>query len=164
MKLIQLAQGKSTMVDDQDYGALVQHRWSERVWGQTSYAMATIYFGDYKQKTVRMHRLIMEAPKGSIIDHVDGNGLNNQRVNLRFCTQSQNMGNMRGKMGTSKFKGVCLPKGRSKWLSQIRVNGASRFLGYFDIAKDAARAYDISALAIHGEFAKINFQRRDYEN
>lgn len=105
-----------------------------------------------------MHRLILGASKGDPdVDHVDGDGMNNRRSNLRVASRSQNMGNQRTRCGakTSRFKGVSLlPNGR--WHAQIKVNGKTKFLGAYAEETDAATAYDRAARAAFGEFARTN--------
>lgn len=104
-----------------------------------------------------MHRLIMHCPKNKQVDHIDGNGLNNQKCNLRIVTQQQNGWN-RGTSGKNRsgYKGVCWLKQNRKWLAKIVVNYDAKSLGYFNSKKDAARAYNIAAKKYFGEFAKLN--------
>lgn len=114
-----------------------------------------------------MHRLILGLQLGDKreCDHRDGNGLNNQRSNLRVCTRAQN--NRSGRKlrgGTSKYKGVCWHRHRHKWMSYIRLNGKQTFLGYFNLEADAARTYDVAALKYFGEFALTNKMLGLYNN
>ena len=115
-----------------------------------------------KRKTVYMHHQIMGKRPGEQIDHKDGNGLNNQRDNLRRCTQGQNFANRRRlpKSRAGKFRGVYQDgphASRGQWWAQIKVDGRSRRLGTFLSPEDAARAYDAAALEAWGEFASLNF-------
>lgn len=107
-------------------------------------------------KRVRLGRAIMEAPCGIVVDHINGNPLDNRRQNLRFCTIQQNNFNRRAVGGTSVYKGVRKTKS-GKWSSAIRINGADTYLGTFASEEDAARAYDTAARVHHGEFACVNF-------
>jgi hypothetical protein len=103
-----------------------------------------------------MHREILGVGKGTLVDHRNGNGLDNTRANLRPCSRSGNMQNMKThKDNKSGYKGV--RRDRGKWLATIRVNGKVVFLGRFDLVTDAARAYDTAATKHFGEFARTNF-------
>jgi ribosomal protein L19E len=109
-----------------------------------------------------MHRLIMGVtdPK-NIIDHKDCDGLNNQKSNLRRCTQGQNQANRpKRSYSIGKYKGIALAptKRKVRWRAQIKNIGKVLGLGYFDTQEEAAMAYDKAALEIHGEFANLNFK------
>lgn len=114
----------------------------------------------YSQRTY-LHRLIAGTPKGYETDHINGNGLDNRRANLRTASRSQNSANTwkprRAGGCSSKYKGVSWRKGRGKWAAYIQVNGKTTNLGSFASEADAARAYDIAALAAWGQFARLNF-------
>jgi len=151
------------LVDDDDYETLIKMRWSvyKKEW-TSAYASTGIYI-DGKKKWVTMHRFILGLtdPK-MIVDHIDHNGLNNQRSNLRLCSVSQNAANRVKRQKTSVYKGVCLHKQKLKngfheiWIAQIRHQGNKTYLGVFKKEIDAAIAYNIKALELFGEFACIN--------
>lgn len=161
------AAGRVVMVDDADYDLVMRYRWF--VWERTMaggtkqgpYATASLS-GRYTG-TVRMHRLLV--PEGPRVDHRDGDGLNNQRSNLRPATKGQNMANSRksnangGGAPSSRFKGVSWDKSRKRWAAEITANGVKRHLGRFVREELAARAYDAAALKAFGEFARPNFPR-----
>jgi len=112
-----------------------------------------------KQLHPSMHRIVMGlGPTDPDVDHIDGNGLNNQKSNLRPCTTSQNQANRYRKAdSSSQFRGVTWSKAGMKWQAGIKVQGKSIHLGLFRDEFDAARAYDIAALEAFGEFASLNF-------
>ena len=104
-----------------------------------------------------MHRVITGAGKGIFVDHKDSDSLNNQRCNLRLCTHRQNNQNRQAnKNSGGGFKGVSWYKPSKKWRAQITVNDKNRHLGLFANEPDAARCYNAAALALHGEFARLN--------
>ena len=160
MKKIKLMNKKYALVDDEDFDFLNQFRWyahrDNRRNGVMDYVDRNWRRGG-KSFHERMHRVIMKAPKGILIDHIDMNPLNNQKSNLRRATQSQNMMN-RGaqKNSSSLFKGVFWSLWASKWRAQIVSNKKSIHLGYFNSKKEAALAYNKAADEYFGEFAKLN--------
>ena len=105
-----------------------------------------------------VHRLIMDAPKGMHVDHINGNPLDNRKSNLRICTHAENQRN-RGanKNNTSGYKGVHWSKTTKKWRAEIRHDNKSIHMGYFKTPEEAARAYDKKAKELHGEYAYLNF-------
>lgn len=143
-----------TLVDDKDYGELSAFKWYARKNGNTFYAARSLKVVG-KQTTVLMHAQIMKTPKVMVTDHiVPGNGLNNQRSNLRVCTQSQNLMNQGSQLNnTSGFKGVTWHKGAKKWQAQIRVNKKHINLGLFPTKELAYEAYVEACEKYHGAFA-----------
>lgn len=159
---IPLTQGKYAMVDPERYEELAKYKWfaarSER--GFYAVRMVKAEGGRVRQKNVRMHRVILKPPKGKFIDHINHNGLDNRRVNLRVCTTQQNTWNKRKQRGnySSKYKGVSWLKSEGKWQVRIVCNGKRIFIGYFDDEKTAARAYDAKARELFGDYAALNFR------
>lgn len=157
-KQIPLTQGQFAVVDDDVYVWAGRHKWYARRKGNTFYAVRAVASGKLSQKIVRLHREIMNAPDGMHVDHINGNGLDCTRANMRVCTQSENKRNRKiNSNNQSGYKGVWWHNSSRKWQSGIRVGGKRVHLGYFANIEDAARAYDIAALKYHGEFAKTNF-------
>ena len=145
--------GRVALVDDEDY-ALVSHRkWHAKVdEGGRIYACTSINTPS-GTRHVRMHKLLTGY---TLTDHRNGNGLDNQRHNLRPATNAQNVMNKGARPdNTSGFKGVT--REAHGWRAVIKANGARRHLGYFSTPELAARAYDAAAVEMHGEFARFNF-------
>lgn len=154
--------GLVVMVDDDDYEYLSQWHWNAQVQKETAYAVRTTKGPKQKDIKYRMHRVIMNAPDGVFVDHVDGDGLNCRKENMRFCTRAQNQQN-KMKVSKNRFKGITehKPRGAWKknfpWQARIRVERKLISLGYFATDEEAARAYDAAALKYFGPFAKVNF-------
>ena len=155
MKEITLSQGKIALVDDADYQLVSQFKWhAEKRKCDIWYAKRNLYKPDGMRTTQYLHQFLI--PGAQDIDHRDGNGLNNQRENIRPCTHAQNMCNAkRQSAGSSRFKGVSYRY--RKWQAGIRFQSKSYHLGSFLIEEDAARAYDAAAKQFHGSFARLNF-------
>ena len=157
---IYLDEGLWTIVDLQDYYRYGCFKWCLDGHDGKFYAVRDARVGSDNTKKVRLHREIINAPKGLFVDHRNGDSLDNRRTNLRIATRSQNMQNTHRKnkhKTTSQFVGVWLEKGRGMWCSKITSNGKIIFLGRFVNEIDAAKAYDEAARKYHGEFARLNF-------
>jgi hypothetical protein len=114
---------------------------------------------DYVRKRgngkILLHRLLIDATKGELVDHKNGDTLDNRKKNLRICTTVQNLQNSKLKKNSEQgFKGV-EPRG-NKWIARIGINGKKKYLGIFSSKEDAARAYDEAAILFFGEFARTN--------
>ena len=158
MKHIKLTQGQFALVDDEDFDKVSKYRWYVCKGETNTYAKAGLH-KDGKWTSLQMHRLILGAEKGQYVDHINGNGLDNQSVNLRICTSSQNQQNRRIYLGfSSKYKGVCWSKLYKKWQSYIKLDGKLYCLGRFNDEIKAASAYDKRAKELFGEFALLNFK------
>lgn len=152
MKRIPLTQGKFALVDDEDFEYLNKFKW---------YAHKKRNGDFYVRRAsprVDMHRLVLGTPKGFVTDHIDCNGLNNQRNNLRVCNNAQNQYHqkIRKKNKTSVYKGVYWHKKSKKWLTKIKASGKFIYLGIFLSEKQAAFEYNKAAKKYHGEFAYFN--------
>ncbi len=151
MKKIPLTRGKVALVDDDDFDWISQLEWSAV---RVSSGTGEIWYATKRGGKGFMHSVISGFRK---CDHKDGNGLNNQRDNLRPCTSSQNAANsFQRKPNISGFKGVS--RNHYKWKARLMLNRKEIFLGDFDTPELAARAYDAGAIKHFGEFARTNFQ------
>jgi len=152
-KLIPLTQGKVALVDACDYEELIKYKWCAIKGESTYYAVRRD-----GRKTVKMHREIMNAPAGLVVDHREHNGLDNRKSKLRICTRAENTRNqLLHKRGSTGYKGVSRHKTQKIFHANIGYNCKRIWLGRFKNAKDAAKAYDKKAIELHGEFACLNF-------
>jgi hypothetical protein len=152
-KLIPLTQGKFAIVDADDYDWLIQYKWHCRHNRNKFYA-----YRNKAGKPVSMHRELIANNKSLLVDHIDGNGLNNRKSNLRLCTIAQNAHNRLPKSNSrSRYKGLSWHKPHKRWEVRIIKSGKSSFLGCFDDPTDAALAYDRKAEQLFGQFAYLNF-------
>lgn len=158
---IPLTQGYIALVDEAD-ADLAGLKWRVLKWKDLIYARKT-YYVDKKQKTLHMHRVILERvlgrslKKGEYVDHKDHNTLNNCRSNLRLASNSENQMNKRLQgNNTSGHKGVCWLKREGKWVVYITINRKGKYVGLYEKLEDAAKAYNEAALKHFGEFAWLN--------
>ena len=158
---IPLTQGKFAIVDPEDYDRLARHKWFAMRSRRGFYAirMAEAKGPNGTRKKIRMHRQILHVPPGKFIDHINHNGLDNRKANLRIVTNLQNSWNKRKQKGnySSRYKGASWSKRAGKWHTEIYCRGTKIFIGYFDDEKKAARAYDAKATELYGEYAALNF-------
>jgi hypothetical protein len=161
VKLITLTKGYEAIVDDEDYEMLNQYNW----YAKTSpshdkiYAGSAIKVSKNTYRHVMLHRFLMNPKDNEVVDHINGNTLDNRRCNLRNCTPSQNCANKRKwktKSTLSKYKGVKFDKRWGTWGAQIYFPGHKRHIGTFKTEREAAIAYNEKAKELFGEFAKLN--------
>jgi len=149
---IPLSRGMVALVDDTDFEDLNKYKWSVNASGIWFYAVRV-----ENNNKIWMHRVILNPQKDEFVDHVNCNGLDNTRSNLRICSHSKNMANRRKiALATSNFKGVGYYPNMGKWRARIRSNGKMYSLGLYDTEKEAAMAYNNKALEVHGQFAQLN--------
>ncbi|MGG5541944.1 AP2 domain-containing protein [Burkholderia vietnamiensis] len=155
MKEIPLTKGFVALVDDEDFEALSKYRWHVTECGRNRYAERSVREGKRVRK-ILMHREILQPHPGMHVDHRDGDGLNNQRANLREATRSQNQHN-RGKScnNTSGYKGVSRHSRDGSWAASISKDGKHINLGYYATPELAYGAYCRAAEELHGEFKRI---------
>jgi hypothetical protein len=165
MRTIQLTKGQVATVDEEDYAVLACHKWCAIRDGLTWYAIRFLRVPGERRSAILMHRQIFGASPGERLDHVNGDGLDNRRENLRLATNQQNLRNSCKRCGgSSRFKGVSWDKTARRWRARIHSGpkdqrGRARevHLGLFDGEEAAAHAYDGAALASFGNFARLNF-------
>lgn len=160
MQIIPLTQGKVALVDDEDFERLNKHKWFAHEQNHTFYAERNVRTG-VKRTTIKMHREIFGLVDPMVqVDHKDRNGLNNQKNNLRACSNKDNQAN-RGKTKRTRtssiYKGVNFKKNDGRWQAHIRVSKKKVYLGLFENEIAAALAYDRAAKHYFGEFSLCNF-------
>lgn len=144
------------MVDDADYPAVVHFKWHALKCKRRFYAARNVYTPEGKRTLLLLHRFLLPGVK--LIDHRDGDGLNNRRRNIRPATRSQNQqATCYKRRGTSRFRGVNRRSGRNTWVARLQLPTGRLYLGDFDSEIAAAKAYDRAAIRYCGEFASPNF-------
>ena len=151
---IELTQGQFAIVDAEDYEKLNKYKWFAKRCERRFYAERS-----YKNKNLKMHHEIMGTVEGKYIDHINHNGLDNRKVNLRFVTPEQNSWNKRKQSGSysSKYKGVHWVKSEKTWRARITCKKKVIYLGRFSDEIEAAKAYDRKAKELFGEYTCLNF-------
>lgn len=158
MKTIVLTKGHYALVDDADFDELAKHQWCATETEPGRWYAKRRESGRAKYRY--MHREIIQAPAGVLVDHRNGDGLDNRRANLRLCSGAENCRNKRmRKNNKSGFKGVYWHKKANKWAAVIG-HGKRWHLGLFADSAQAALAYDAKAREFFGEFALVNFPNR----
>lgn len=159
-KLIPLTQGKFAIVDNEDFKRLSTYKWQVKLDKHVWYARAFSAMKDGKREWLSMHRIILGLTKGDKqqSDHINHNGLDNRRCNLRICTCGQNLQNQRPqiKNKTSKYKGVSWRRDRKFWTAKIQLNKKRISAGNYQSEIDAAKAYNQKAMELFGDFACLN--------
>jgi hypothetical protein len=142
--------GACFKIDDIDFPTIQKYKWYVNIHGYI--------IGKKNNRNFQLHRFIMKAPDGVLVDHISGDKQDNRRDNLRFCTKTENAQNSKKQRGNrTGYKGIWYHKHRSKYYASIRVNGKQKHLGVFNTDIEAAHAYDKAALFYFGEFARVNF-------
>ena len=162
MKIIEVeskTHGKhQILLDDEDYEVYSKYKWFLKKHGNTYYARRAVQKNNVRT-VIYMHRDIFSliTYNGKMVDHMNHNGLDNRRENLRICTAAENSYNRVSTVNsTSKYKGVYWCKGRRRWRARIAFNDKFMHLGYFINETDAAKVYNEAALKYHCEFANLN--------
>jgi len=153
VKEIAISKGGRVFVDDDDVERLSAINWLLTTPDGHPYAVG---WDKISKRHIYMHRFILGAKRGEFVDHKNGNGLDNRKENLRICTQSQNNGNSRQRVGASGFRGVHKHV-NGLYYARLTIDGKSKSLGCARQASEAARMYDAAARGYFGEFASLNF-------
>lgn len=153
--MVPLSKGMVAIVDPEDHEELSRHSWIITESHRTYYA-SHVWRENGRRKGILMHRLLLGATPGMFVDHINGNGLDNRKANLRVCTLQQNNWHSRP-LAERRYKGARFRKCRGMWFSGITVNGQFIYLGQHPSEESAARAYDEAARKHFGEFAWLNF-------
>ena len=156
LALVPVGRGHFAIIDKQDLDLVSNFSWRLHMSDGTSrrYAQA---FNKSSKATIRLHQLIASPAQGEVVDHINGDGLDNRRTNLRLCSMTQNLHNSGSRTGLSQYKGVS--KDQKGWTTGIFSQGERYDLGTFADEVDAAIAYDLAAMKLFGEFAGTNFPR-----
>jgi hypothetical protein len=163
MRYIKLKDNYFVMVDDEDYERISQIKWS--LHDKTNKSLMIYARSTKKYGSIYMHRFIMNANKDQKIDHINGNGLDNRKENLRFATHQENNFNKKPyENNQCGYKGVRQVNNRSKpYIATITYNALARYIGSYYTVEEAAKAYDKKATELFGEFAYLNFPQ-EFEN
>jgi hypothetical protein len=155
MKEIPLTQGSVAIIDDADYELVSQYKWQLSPNKNTGYA-SHAFSKKGKYYRLYMHRLITGASADKEVDHINHNGLDNRRANLRVCSEQENKWNRVHPIGKSGFKGVHWYRPTGRWRAIIVIDNRFKHLGIFDDPRDGAAAYDRAAVSAFGDFAVTN--------
>ena len=151
---VPLTRGYEAIIDAADVPLVDAWNWFAFPHGGTCYARRTEYSGG-KISGILLHRVLLAAPADALVDHRDGNGLNNTRANLRIATFAENARNARlRKDNVSGYKGVYLESSSGRWKAGIRIGGKHHSLGYFATPESASAAYRDASARLHGEFGR----------
>lgn len=151
---INLPKGFFCLIDREDLEKIMGYKWYAHKDGNTHYAVAHFKKANGERGLRRMHRIILGAKKSQMCDHINHNGLDNRKTNLRFCTNSQNQHNTPKRRGKSKYKGVHFSNNR--FYATIRNKKKYIYIGCFKTEKEAVIAYNEAAKKYHKEFAVLN--------
>lgn len=157
-KEIKLTKGLVAIVDDVVFEWLSQYKWYANKTRNATYARREEIIDGMRVKKY-MHREVLGIGKNKVfvVDHIDGNTLNNQKDNLRAVSHRQNLRNQQLQSNTSsKFKGVCFVKASGKWIAGIKINYRRINLGTYSSEEEAAFAYNEAAIKYHGQYARLN--------
>jgi hypothetical protein len=159
--IVPLSLGYSAVIDASDVQLVAGSNWYAKRGRNTIYAIRAVYVGDQKSTSEHLHRIILGAQQGVQVDHIDGDGLNNRRANLRAVSASENAMNQRlRKNNTSGHRGVSYCAARNKWIAQIQAFNNYYHLGKFETKEEAIIAYMRASAELHEEFGEASRVKR----
>lgn len=155
MTEVPLSNGLVAVIDDEDAAAVLAYRWHAQPRRHTTYAYRCFVNAEKKWSTQALHKFLTGY---AVTDHVNGDGLDNRRANLRAATTPENGRNRRrGDNNTSGYKGVSLQRSSGRWVAHLQSEVRRLHLGRFSTPEEAARAYDEAARELYGDYAALNF-------
>lgn len=153
--------GCEVLIDEEDLEIVAPYRWevkASRSGKGSIYVYARDFLRPDGRHRVAMHRLLLNPPTSSVVDHINRNGLDNRRQNLRIATRTQNQANRRlPSVNTSGYRGIYFSKRKNRWIARVSIGHKHNYLGSFHSPAEAAMAYDVAARHLYGEFAALNF-------
>lgn len=150
------SKGKYFIIDTADLDLILLHTWHIDPAIRTEYVRSCIF-----NKLVKLHRFLLNANEDWFVDHINNNGLDNRRINLRLCSMAQNVWNSRANMD-SKYKGVVKVKNNKRVIAKIGYKRDKIDLGWYNTPEEAALEYDLAAKILFGEFAYLNFPEHEH--
>jgi len=159
---IKLTRGKYAIVDVEDFERLNKYKWHCTHYGYAKRAVSNKSDKGRRQVWSYMHKMVCPAPKGMIVDHINRNCRDNRKANLRPATQKQNVWNRKfvRKTGKTRYNGIRWDKNKEKWQVRLTINGRRESFGYYADETEAAKAYDRVAEEYRGEYAFLNFPKK----
>jgi len=155
MKYIKLTKNQKAIVDDEDYEGLNKYKWHAH-WSKKTKSYTAVRNINGTNKKIYMHREILNPESKLFVDHINHNTLDNRRKNLRLANPAQNNQNKRVFPHSSRYKGVTWNKEHRRWKAQIKNDGKTYFLGYYEKELEAAKSYNNAAKKLFKEYAHIN--------
>lgn len=157
-RLVTLTRGMYAKVDREDYEIVSQYKWYATPGKITWYAKTSAWDNTVgRSRSISMHRLLLDAQPGQLVDHANHDGLDNRRANIRLATNSQNTANSSKKRKAARYRGLGFNNRLRRWQVYVEKDGYCHYCGSYKNDEEAAKAYDQKAVELFGEFATLNF-------